>query len=274
MTMMGAFKSAVRPFIPIAAREMRRDHRRRERLDQAKGSVKEAMEKISSLSPSQCTDAGFIEHELIPAFGLNNELLDHQPPELSHLIGRGLHIWQYPNQLADYLVWVANNCAGIKSYMEIGCRWGGMLILTSEWIRKNSTDLRSVTAIDTIEPSPLIKTYFQLLQGVETSYVQELSTSAKAKEIVSLIRPEYVFVDGDHSLRGVLSDHLLVRDYAKIIAHHDIASPTICPDTTFFWSIMRELESVVFDLSEFVDQYESVPGSYLGIGTMKRKTLH
>ena len=49
MTMMGAFKSAVRPFIPIAAREMRRDHRRRERLDQAKGSVKEAMEKISSL---------------------------------------------------------------------------------------------------------------------------------------------------------------------------------------------------------------------------------
>jgi hypothetical protein len=271
MTMIGTLKSAVRPIIPLAIRIKRRDDRRRERLTLVMGSVKEAMDKISSLTPTQCTDARFIEYELIPALGLNNELTIHQPPELAHLFGMGLHIWQYPNQLADYLVWVAGNCSGIKSYMEIGCRWGGMLILTSEWLRKNGADLKSITAIDPIEPSPLIKTYFHLLQDVETTYIRELSTSAKAKEAVDQVKPDYVFIDGDHSLRGVILDHMLVRDHAKIIAHHDISSPNICPDTTFFWDTMKELESSAFESSEFVDQYASVPGRNLGIGTLKRK---
>jgi hypothetical protein len=275
MALIGTIRNVGRSIVPVSLREKRRDNRRRARLDSVKGSVSDSLSKISSLTRQQCTDPQFIEHELIPALGLNNEFLSHQPPELAHIYGTGLHIWQYPNQLADYLVWIAKNCAGIKSYMEIGCRWGGMFILTSEWLRKNGADLKFAIAIDPIEPSPLIHTYFKILRDqrdIKASYVRDFSSSAKVKEVIDRANPEYVFIDGDHSLKGVLSDHILVRNCAKIIAHHDICSPIVCPDTTYFWSVMKELESDTFDLSQFVDQYESVPGEYLGLGVMKRKT--
>jgi hypothetical protein len=89
---------------------------------------------------------------------------------------------------------------------------------------------------------------------------------------VDRIRPDFVFIDGDHSLRGALADHLLVREHARIIVHHDICSDA-CPDTTFLWEALKRLESHEFDFVEFVNQYPSVTGQFLGIGAMKRKVL-
>ena len=235
--------------------------------------VRDAIGTITALSPAQRLDVAFLEREFIPALGLNDELLHEQPPELAPSFGRGLHLWQYPNQLAPYLAWLARNASGISSYMEIGCRWGGMFILVAEWLRHSGAELRTVIALDPIAPTPFISTYFDLLQeqaGIEPVYIQDFSTSPLVGAHVDRLKPDFVFIDGDHSLRGAMQDHLLVRSHASIIVHHDIRSQA-CPDTTLLWKALKEFEAPGFDAFEFISQYPSVNGSFLGIGAMKRR---
>jgi hypothetical protein len=287
MMSLARLRRIVRPLVPVAIiengvrrdvqfkidREINREAARRKRLQGLGSAVEDAMAAIAALTPAQCLDARFLEHEFIPALGLNDEVLHEQPPELAASFGKGLHIWQYPNQLAGYLVWLARNSSGITSFMEIGCRWGGMFILVSEWIRKNGGDLRSVTAVDLIEPSPFITTWFELMKRhpeIQTGYIRDFSTSAAVAQAVDAIRPDMVFIDADHSLRGALGDHMLVRGHARIIAHHDIHSQA-WPDTTLLWETLKVLEAGTFAFAEFTDQYPSVEGTFLGIGAMVRR---
>jgi hypothetical protein len=289
---LGQLKRIVRPFVPVsviergarrhesfkAQREIDREAARRQRLEGLRSAVSEAAAAIAGLTQTQCGDARFLEHELIPILGLNDEILHEQPQEFSARFGTGLHIWQYPNQLAGYLVWLSRNVAEVTSYVEIGCRWGGMFILLCEWIQKNGGSLRSVTAVDLIEPSPLIDTYFRLLHDrsasggspIETTYLRDFSTSPAVAQAMDRIRPDFAFIDGDHLLRGALADHMLIRKHAKIISHHDIFSQA-WPETTFLWETLKELERRDFEFFDFVDQYPSVKGHFLGIGAMKRK---
>ena len=254
---------------------------RRRRFSTLTRSVSDAIAAIRSLTEAQSTDLGFLENEFIPSLGLNDEFLDQQPAELSSKFGKGLHLWQYPNQLAGYLAWLARNSYGITSYMEIGCRWGGTFILVAEWVRKNGGNLRSIIAVDPIAPTPFIEAYFDWLRTqsksssppIEPIYIKEFSTSSSVRNVVEQIQPDLVFIDGDHRLRGVLFDHMLVRRYANIIVRHDVFSPDSCPDTTFLWEILKEMDAVEFDFLEFIEQYPSVKGSFLGIGVMKRKAL-
>jgi hypothetical protein len=282
-------KHVVRPLVPagliaLNARRRREGERqleiqRRQKFNSLKDIVSSTIAAIWALTDSQCADADFLENIFIPALGLNDECLHEQPPELSASFGKGLHIWQYPSQLAGYLVWLSRNAAHIESYLEIGCRWGGTFILISEWIRRTGGRLRAVTCVDPIEPTPFIEAYFDLIRKqspavqspIQGTYLCEFSTSATVRRAVDRIRPDFVFIDGDHSLRGALADHLLVRDYARIIVHHDVYSQA-CPDTTFLWETLRRLESHEFDFVEFVNQYSSVAGQFLGIGVMKRKS--
>jgi hypothetical protein len=282
-------KQMVRPIVPVALLDLshrryvessvRKEAARRQRFEGLKKSVGEAVASISSLTEAQCLDKGFLENEFIPSLGLNDEFLNEQPSELSPRFGKGLHIWQYPNQLAGYLAWLAQNSNNITSYMEIGCRWGGMFILISEWIRKNGGQLRAVIAVDPIKPTPFIEAYFDLLRdrstdglpAIQATYLCELSTSSAVKELVQRVEPDFVFIDGDHELRGALFDHMLFRDHARIIVHHDIHSDA-CPDPTFLWEVLKKVEAKDFEFYEFIDQYPSVRGNFLGIGAMKRKS--
>jgi hypothetical protein len=158
--------------------------------------------------------------------------------------------------------------------MEIGCRWGGMFILVSEWIRKHGVRLCAVTAVDPIKPTPFMEAYFDILREqsrIKATYLCDFSTSPSVRQAVDRIRPDFVFIDGDHSLRGALADHMLVRDHAQIIAHHDVCSQT-CLDTTYLWEILKKLEGQQFECFEFISQYSSVKGNFLGIGALKRKS--
>jgi hypothetical protein len=247
-----------------------------ERFNALRPAVGEAVAAIQSLTEAECRDARFLEWQFIPSLGLNDENLAEQPPEFFANFGNGLHIWQYPNQLAAYLVWLASNAAGIASYMEIGCRWGGMFILVSEWLRRHGAVLRAVTAVDLFEPSPLIEAYFELLHNqaaltpIEATYLCASSRSPQVRAAVERLRPDCVFIDGDHQLWGAFSDHVLARPHARILVHHDVRSDS-CPGTTFLWQTLKKLEAHDFEFFEFVDQYESVQGTFLGIGVLRRK---
>jgi hypothetical protein len=281
-------KRKIKPLVPVGLIELktRRRHEnerqeeiaRRQRFERLRNVVGETVATIGALTEAQCVDASFLENKFIPSLGLNDEVLHEQPPELAASFGKGLHLWQYPSQLAGYLVWLARNVADITSYMEIGCRWGGMFILTSEWIRKNGGQLRAVSAVDPIKPTPFIEAYFDLLRDqvaaggspIQATYFCELSTSPAVAHAADRIRPDFVFIDGDHGLQGALSDHMLARNYARIIVHHDVCSQA-CPDTTFLWKVLKTLEAHEFDFVDFVNQYPSVKGNFLGMGAMKRK---
>lgn len=234
--------------------------------------VAETSNVVASLTPAQRVDVGFLEHEFIPALGLNDEILNEQPPELAPFFGKGLHLWQYPCQLAPYLAWLSQNAAGITSFLEIGCRWGGMFVLVAEWLRHNGADLKSVTAVDPVAKTPFITAYFDLLKettAIEPTYLQAFSTSPLVMNFIDVNQPQFVFIDGDHSLKGAMLDHLMVRQWAKIIVHHDIRSQA-CQDTTLLWQALKRLESPRFETFEFTKQYPSVKGSFLGIGAMKK----
>lgn len=229
--------------------------------------VDEAISLIRQLNSRQCFDVDFLEHELIPALGLNNEALNEQPAELSDCFGKGLHLWQYPSQLSRYLVWLSHNAGYIKKYMEIGCRWGGTFILVSEWLQKIGAPLQQVIAVDPIEPTPFIRRY-QEISEVPVIYINKLSTSSDFVEFSRQAGADMVFIDGDHSMKGVMFDHLLVRNKANIIIHHDIRSVS-CPDTGLFWNYLKQAETD-YDAFEFTNQYKSVGGSFLGIGVLRR----
>lgn len=230
--------------------------------------VDEAIQAIKSLPINKCYDADYLEKTFIPSVGLNNEALNEQPAELSQYFGKGLHLWQYPNQLSHYLVWLSHNARSIKSYMEIGCRWGGTFILINEWLKKIGAELEYSIAVDPIEPTPFIRHYIEL-SDTPVVYINKFSSDPEFLSYMSHSRPEIVFIDGDHTMRGVMIDHLSARKTAKIIVHHDIVS-SICPDTALFWSYAKLAEDN-FEFAEFVQQYDSVNGSFLGIGVMKRK---
>jgi cephalosporin hydroxylase len=225
---------------------------------------------IAALPSDRLHDAHYLEHHAIPAIGLNNEQLHEQPAELNRYYGTGLRLWQYPNQFANFLVWLADNATDVECYAEIGCRWGGTFIVVCEWLKRVSSRFRHALAIDPIAPTPLIARYMQRHEdgdfGVE--YVRDLSISAQFAALIDDRKPDIVFVDGDHTLRGALADHLLVREIANIVIHHDIASDA-CPDTTLLWKTLRMMERG-WEFAEFTDQYASVPGSFLGIGCMRR----
>jgi cephalosporin hydroxylase len=232
------------------------------------GSVSAAIQLIQEMPQAMCFDQRYIELEIIPKIGLNNEMLSEQPSELNAYFGTGLHLWQYPNQFSKYLVWLAYNARDIKSYMEVGCRWGGTFIIVMEWLKKIGCDLNFGVAVDPIPSTPFIAEYMRL-SSIPILYYQGFSNSDDFKTYHSNSRPDMVFVDGDHSMFGVMNDHLLVRETAKIIVHHDVVSVQ-CPDTTLFWNYVKNAESE-FSYAEFLDQYESVNGSFLGIGVLRRK---
>jgi hypothetical protein len=251
---------------------------RRLRFEGLGDCVPNTIQMIRSLSRSHCLDRRFLELELIPAMGLNDEALQEQPPELSGAYGKGLHIWQYPRQLAGYLAWLVDAAPGTNTYLEIGSRWGGMFLVVAEWLRHNGANLRTVIAVDPIAPTPFIKAYHSFLMQEkqdggsppELMYLQALSTSGLVNEVVERTKPDFVFVDGDHRLPGAWADHMMARKYARVVVHHDVRSQA-CPDTTFLWSMLKPLEAPMFEAIEFIDQYDSVPGNFLGIGVLRRR---
>jgi cephalosporin hydroxylase len=198
-------------------------------------------------------------------------MMHEQPAELQQYYGTGLFIWQNPKQFSKYIVWLLKNAQKCLSYLEIGCRWGGTFIVVCEILRRANPNFKWAIAADIIEKTPFIERYIEISKkdGFEILYFQGSSTSDEFISLIHEKKPDISFIDGDHKIYGALQDHMLVRDYSKIIIHHDIFS-NACPETTLLWNSLKELEAG-HNYTEFIEQYQSVTGKYLGIGVLYKK---
>lgn len=204
---------------------------------------------------------------LIIKLGFNTEILREQP-EIVKQNGGGLLIWQYPNQFSDYLLFIKNQ--QISSYIEIGCRWGGTFVLTTEYLKKYFTINKSV-AVDIIN-SP-VQEY--CLLNPETQFLQLNSQGEEFKYYIKYNHFDVIFIDGDHSYQGVKNDYEISKNSGNIFVFHDIIS-SVCDGVVQFWNELKNHEKSKYDFYEFTQQYDEVlqntNQTFLGIGVAVKKT--
>jgi cephalosporin hydroxylase len=246
----------------------KKEAERRRQFSANVSNVDTFAEQFRSIPDNLIYDENYMEKFIIEKIGLNNERLHEQPPELSQYYGRGLFIWQNPKQLSKYMVWLLKNAQNCSSYLEIGCRWGGTFIVTCEVLRRANPNFKLAIAADLIEKTPFVERYMERAKesGIEILYFHGSSVSEEFRELVNRKKPEITFIDGDHSISGALKDHMLVREHSEMIIHHDIFSDA-CPETGLLWNSLKRLEGGRKPV-EFIEQYESVKGKYLGIGVL------
>jgi cephalosporin hydroxylase len=204
--------------------------------------------------------------DLIIKLGFNTEILREQPKIVKDN-GGGLLIWQYPNQFSKYLCLLREQ--NIKSYIEIGCRWGGTFVLTNEYLKMFNSINKSV-AIDIID-SPVVN---YCISNNETQFIK---INSQSKEFINYINNNYfdlIFIDGDHSYTGVKNDYEISKNSGKIFVFHDIING-VCPGVVQFWNELKNNEKNAYNFFEFTEQYEDVWNDtrqkFLGIGVAIKK---
>jgi len=195
---------------------------------------------------------------------LNDEGFEQIPAELHRYCGAGLRCWQYPSQLAGYLVLLSR--LGIRSYLEIGVRHGGTFVLTVEYLRRFHP-LAQAVAVD-LGDSPSLREYAATSSGVQ--FLQADSHSAEFRQFIAG-HPGFdlALIDGDHTAEGCWQDFELVRDRAAIVAFHDIVSDVV-PGVGEVWRRVRAECGDRYEFHEFTAQYDSLQRRtgqrFLGLG--------
>jgi cephalosporin hydroxylase len=213
----------------------------------------------------QLRDNAYVE-DLIVRLGFNTEIL-HEQPDIVKKNGGGLLIWQYPNQFSKYLCQLQQY--QITSYIEIGCRWGGTFVLTTEYLKRFNTVTKSV-AVDIID-SPVFE---YCKRQSNTQFLKMNSQDNDFKNYIQNNRFDLIFIDGDHSYNGVKSDYELTMNSGNIYVFHDIVNAA-CPGVVQFWNELKIKEAFKYDFFEFTEQYNDVwqqtGQTFLGIGVAVKK---
>jgi cephalosporin hydroxylase len=262
---MNALKQAAKTVLPapVVRRILRRrTERARERAIRSIDLSR--IQLIEQATVAQLREPSFLENELLPRLGLNDELLHEFPPSLRSHAGGGLLHWQYPNQFSKYLVELSRHQIG--SYLEIGVRHGGTFVITLEYLRRFHPILRAV-GVD-LAIADTLRTYSSSRPG--TAVFRADSHSANFEAFIQAQEPfDLVLIDGDHSEGGCRRDFEMVLDRGRILVFHDIVSAPV-PGVGEVWREVKNGYADRFDFLEFVDQYPELKDQahvdYLGIG--------
>ena len=226
------------------------------------GDVDGAISLLRTASVRELRNEAFLREEFLLTLGLNGEVLEEFPRQLTPWCGRGVRSWQYPIQFARYLTYLSEKDIG--SYIEIGCRFGGTFIIIVEYLRR-FMDLNRAPAVD-IEQTSIMSAYQKCTVGVEYKIA-----NSRDPAIISYLGSaqwDLAFIDGDHSYEGCLSDYLSLKDNSKILALHDIASDA-CPGVVRVWEEIRRvvpLKRVFEATDQYRDVKERTDKTFLGIG--------
>jgi len=217
--------------------------------------MKEIFKEISSVDINKITESEL--ELLLPNFGMNNEMLDEMPLELSQYFGKGVKFWQYPNQFSPYLIQLSKY--EINSYLEIGCRWGGTFIITTEILKSVNKNVKSY-ACD-INPISDILTEYKEYSDFE--YFHQSSFLLDKNNINHNV--DLILIDGDHSYEALKKDFDVAKQFSpKYVVFHDILNDE-CLGVVKFWNEIKDN----YKHYEYTKQYDSVSGNFLGIGLIE-----
>jgi hypothetical protein len=218
---------------------------------------------FQSATQEQLRDCVYLENDLIPRLGLNNEGIGEFPASLHRYAG-GLRMWQNPKQLARYWAYLAK-LSPIRSYLEVGVRHCGTFIGTLAYlttINPGCPPLRTL-GIDVEAGSG----YGQAEMLGWDVRVMNSHTPAFAR-LVAQGRPwDLALIDGDHSYYSLHQDLLTVLPHAQVIAIHDIVSHQ-CPDVVRYWHDLRQDCPIGKRMEVIADQYQDHPFSLQGFGLL------
>lgn len=222
----------------------------------------ERIKLISSQSKDYLSDSANVE-SLILDLGLNNEGLEEFPEKLYPYCGQGLRIWQYPIQFSKYLVGLSQ--LNITSYLELGIRHGGTFVTTVEYLQKfNSFEF--AIGVDII-PCPSVVEYSKINPKAEFLRLNTQSDEFQ-KVLEEYQKFDLVLIDSFHDEIQCRKEFLSIKKYANIIAFHDINNVNY-PGVNQVWNEVKQLGE--YDCYEYIDQYEEIEHSYMGIGVAVKK---
>jgi cephalosporin hydroxylase len=229
----------------LAARARRREHRTKP-IDLSR------TELIREAPLSQLSDPLYLEVDLLPRLGLNDENLHEIPPSLHPHTGYGLLHWQLPNQFSKYLLELSRH--EIETYLEIGSRHGGTFVITVEYLSRFHP-VREAVAVD-LGRSRSLEKYASSREGITV-----LQADSHSREFENFVRKrspfDLILIDGDHSEDGCRRDFELVLDHGRILVFHDIVSHPV-PGVGKVWREVKEAYADRFRFLEFTDQYPEV----------------
>jgi cephalosporin hydroxylase len=195
--------------------------------------------------------------DFLPNLGMNDENLIEMPGELSEYYGKGLKFWQYPNQFSKYLKQLSKY--EINSYLEIGCRWGGTFIITNEILKLKNKDVKSYAC----DLMPICSVLTEYKKYSDFTYIHESSFNLNKNNVSNQV--DLILIDAEHSYNAVKKDLEVAKQLnAKYVVFHDITND-VCMGVNQFWNEIKN----DYKHYEFIEQYDSVVGSYLGIGLIE-----
>lgn len=175
------------------------------------------LERIRSAPRARLREPDFLE-ELLLWLGLHHPVEDAFPDHLLPYAGKGLQIWQFPNQYAPFLQWLSG-LPPVRSFVEIGVNEGGSFLTTVEYLRIFHP-LSLAVGVDPYQSS-LVQAYVKTQPDVR--FLEGASSQPEFLELLNAIGlVDLVFVDGDHTEAGVRFDWETVRTRARYVAFHDI----------------------------------------------------
>jgi hypothetical protein len=133
----------------------------------------------------------------------------------------GMKCRQFPDELAQMLVFLYWNRKKINSYCEIGVCYGGTFYVVDSFLRAVNPDMGQSLAIDVNEHRVMRSGFVEYkANNPEVDFLRVSSKYFKPDRKYDLC-----FIDGDHSYEACMADYRLMKNYSNMIALHDVKLP-------------------------------------------------
>lgn len=215
----------------------------------------ELKKTFSSMFSSQLQDYKFLSEFIFNKVGIS---LNTRTVKFSCSNPKSLNCWgglfckQYPDELAQLLVFLYKNRSRINSFCEIGSQYGGSFFVIDSFLRSVNPNMGKGTAVDIRFKKQ--KNWIKYKEhNPQIDFIQIDSKNFKPEQ-----QYDFCFIDGDHSYKGVKRDYILIKKYARIIAFHDIG---------FYKSVKRIWDSIDGNKIEFFNK-DPLFKTKVGIGVV------